>query len=101
MNTDRKFLTGNITEETVILDDATIDGATLYKCILVYGGGPFPKLINSTFDQCEFRFIGAADRTIAFLSMLHNNGAEEVIKGVFDAITQPRKEKDSAKSTPT
>jgi len=73
-------------EEDVILDGNTYKACTFNKSALVYNGGSFPVLEKNRFDQCQWRFDGAAARTIQFMRGLYHGGGKELIEQTFKEI---------------
>lgn len=80
------FITGERTDEDILLDDAVIEKATLKNCRLIYMGGALPTIRDVTFDGCEFHFRGAAERSLQFLTMLYKTGARNVVEGAVSSI---------------
>lgn len=55
--------------ETVIVDDKLFVGCLFENCKIIYYGGD-EGWLNSTARNCDFRFEGAALRTIKYLKRL-------------------------------
>ena len=60
-------ISGNTETDTIIqMDGHHFENCTFTNCILAYSGGDFSWL-NCSFDRCQLRFIGSAQKTINFL----------------------------------
>jgi hypothetical protein len=53
---------------TVALDDKHFANCRFTRCTLIYAGGDF-SWSNTTFENCQLQFAGAAGRTMRFLGM--------------------------------
>lgn len=80
------FKDRNFHKETINLDDNTFDECVIDDCTIVYSGGALPNLINSTFKNSNFVLDGAAQRTLIFMKMLNNSGAENVVEGMLEIV---------------
>lgn len=54
---------------TVVVDDKHFINCRYRNCTMVYSGGDF-SWTNSTFENCQFRLEGAAQRTAALMGQL-------------------------------
>ncbi|MEQ8340075.1 MAG: hypothetical protein RID15_13860 [Marinovum algicola] len=68
-----------VTGEVVKLDYARLSNTKFFQCKLVYEGGRPPMMENCDFIECEFILEGAARNTQAFLTLLANSGAEDLV----------------------
>lgn len=81
-----KTVTQAFAHETIILDGMNFLDCEFRSCILVYRGGPLPTFDGSFIDQCEWRFEGAALRTIGLLQRMSASGGENLIKSLFPTL---------------
>lgn len=72
--------------EEVLLDGNEFEGCVFESCVIVYGGGAEVTLANNTFDQCDWRFVDAAERTLRMLHALYHGGGKELIEATFENI---------------
>ncbi len=76
---------------TEVLDGNSYTKCTFHKCTLVYSGGDLPKMEACHSYDCNWKFEGAADRTIAFLRATYHGGGDggkELIEKTFENIRQ-------------
>jgi hypothetical protein len=72
-----------------------LDGNEYLDCnfnnvLLVYSGGEPPKLVGCSFDGCNWKFEGAAERTLYFMGGLYHGGGKDLIEKTFDNIRTGR-----------
>ena len=70
---------------TIDLDDHTFERNSFKNCVLVYGGGPLTFLDNS-LEDVEFNFVGAAARTLAFISQIHEGGDTAFLEKILSTF---------------
>jgi hypothetical protein len=58
-----------VSGKTISIDDKLFDGGRYTNCTFLYSGGEF-SWKNTTFENCQFTFAGAAQRTITLLGSL-------------------------------
>jgi hypothetical protein len=70
-----------------------IDGRSFERCrferaILVYAGGPLPRIEQCAFANSTFQFEGAAARSLALLSAMsaQSSGLRDIFKASFPKI---------------
>lgn len=83
---DSKYITGKVEGKTLVVDDIIIEDAEVKNCTLIFNGGPLPTFNKTTFENCAFRFEGAADRTLHFFAMLYANGGKNVVEGAMSRV---------------
>lgn len=82
-----KFEDSTFEDSPVSVDGNEYDRCTFRRCTLVYAGlGPV-SMTNSKFDSCQWRFDGAAGRTIGVLRNLHAGGWKEMVENIAEEIT--------------
>lgn len=71
----------------------SIDGRSFERCrfdraILVYAGGPLPRIQQCAFDNSTFQFEGAAARSMALLKAMSSksSGLRDIFKASFPKI---------------
>jgi hypothetical protein len=62
------------------------------RCDISYRGGEIPNIVDCKFDDCNWHFEDAAERTLAFMHYLYHGTGEsgrEMIEQTFELIRQP------------
>ena len=75
------------THETVSLDGEHFEDCEFRQCRLVYAGGTPPSFTGCRFDNCEWKFEGAAANTLAHLKVVWGAGAKAFVQGLIKEIT--------------
>jgi len=75
------------TQETVQLDGESFADCEFKKCRMVYAGGENPTFINCRFEDCDWRFEGAAGRTLEHLKAVWGAGAKARVQLLIKEIT--------------
>ena len=73
--------------ETVVLDGESFADCEFRGCRLVYSGGEPPVFDHCRFDDCEWKFDGAAARTLAHMKLVWNEGGKAPVQAMIKAIT--------------
>lgn len=80
-------------EDETLTGRIAIDGRSFERCrferaLLVYAGGPLPRIENCAFDNSTFQFEGAAARSMALLKALSakSSGLRDIFKASFPKI---------------
>lgn len=73
--------------ETVPLDGETFEDCEFRSCRLVFSGGEPPSLVNCKYDDCEWKFDGAAAHTLAHLKLVWNAGGKAPVQAMIKEIT--------------
>ncbi|WP_156136701.1 MULTISPECIES: hypothetical protein [unclassified Caulobacter] len=73
--------------ETVSLDGEHFSGCEFRGCRLIYAGGEAPTFDNCRFENCEWKFDDAAERTLAHLKVVWNNGGKAPVQAMIKEIT--------------
>ncbi len=76
----------------VLIDGDTFVDCEFRNCLLTYTGGEIPIMTDCKIYDCEWRFEGAAERTIVFMKGLFHGmgpGGREVIDATFKNIQKP------------
>ena len=74
-----------------------LDGTEYHNCefsrsTVVYGGGALPKMTKCTFENCQWKLSGAADRTVQFLTAMHRDAAfRPHVEVTLESIRKPKK----------
>lgn len=58
-----------LTKKVIVLEETWLVNCVLRECVIFYSGGSF-DVVNATFDQCEWKFQGAAQLTFSLMSMI-------------------------------
>jgi hypothetical protein len=73
--------------ETVVLDGESFSDCTFQDCRMVYSGGELPHFDHCRFDECDWKFEGAAGRTLAQLKVVWGVGGKGPIQALIKEIT--------------
>jgi hypothetical protein len=73
--------------ETVALDGDSFSDCEFRDCRLVYGGGELPNFSNCRFDNVEWKFEGAAARTLGQLKLVWSLGGKAPVQAFIKEIT--------------
>jgi hypothetical protein len=73
--------------ETVALDGQSFSDCEFRACRLVYSGGEPPHFAGCKFDGCDWKFEGAAGRTLAHLRVAWAAGAKAPVQALIKEIT--------------
>lgn len=84
-----------LTGQRLELDGNEFVGCTLTLCTLIYRGGPVVLMDNSTLNDCNFVFAGAAENTVNFMKGLWGIGKEgrAIVQATFESISPEFKQK--------
>ena len=75
----------------VNLDGAIFEKCEFRNCTLIYSGGDLPQMSDCQIQDCEWRFEGAAGKTINFMKgIYHGLGppGQEIIEATFRSIKE-------------
>lgn len=78
---DRTFENMEIT-----LDGAHLTGCLVKKCKVYYNGGKIPILSKTSFQDSNFLFGDAAERTLRFISHMYRSGNQQTIDALFELL---------------
>lgn len=72
----------------VPLDGRSFDGCRFERAVLVYCGGPLPRIANCVFDRTTFEFEGPAARSMALLQAMSapSSGLRDIFKASFPKV---------------
>jgi len=73
----------------VQLDGKHYERCKFEDCVIAYGGGPPPTLIENDFKNCSWQFVGSAQNTLQFMKGIYNGGGKEIIEVTLNEIRQP------------
>ena len=80
-------------DQEMVLDGNSFIECTFTNCLLTYSAVLPVNMVSNRFNDCEWRFLGAAAATIDFMTALYNGGAEEVIESIFSNIRFAKNQK--------
>lgn len=90
LNRFRTPIRGRHERKKVVLDNLTVRGAEFVECTVLYGGGKI-DINGATFDNCKFKFYGAAGNTLSFLKHMDKHSADLIANTFVGAILHDRK----------
>jgi hypothetical protein len=73
--------------ETVALDGEHFSNCEFRDSRLVFAGGKPPTFASCRFDNCEWKFEGAAAHTLQHLKTIWGAGAKAAVQGMIKDIT--------------
>jgi hypothetical protein len=73
--------------ETVVVDGESFSDCEFRECRLVYSGGELPVFESCRFDEVEWKFEGAASRTLAYLKLVWGAGGKAPVQAIIKEIT--------------
>ena len=77
---------------TEILDGNSYSECRFESCRLIFRGGTLPVIARCHFENCQWSFEDAAERTLVFMRQLYHGmgpGGVELIEATLGAIRQP------------
>jgi hypothetical protein len=75
------------TRESVSLDGEFFSDCEFKHCKMIYSGGEVPHFDNCRFEDCDWRFDGAAGRTLEILKIVWGAGAKARVQALIKEIT--------------
>jgi hypothetical protein len=75
-----------------VIDGNRYENCTFARCGIVYCGGEIPGITGCNFDECEWHFEDAAERTLAFLHFFYHGMGDEgrsLVDQTMNLIRQP------------
>lgn len=78
--------------QTIPLDGDMYKQCEFRQCTLVYSGGELPGFQNCNFYDVTWKFEGAAERTLSFLSLFYHGMGEvgpPIVEKTFADIRKP------------
>jgi hypothetical protein len=75
-----------------VMDGNEYENCKFENCTIVYRGGTIPTINNCNFQDCNWLFDDAAQRTLAFMKLLyHGMGAHgpELVESAIRIIREP------------
>ncbi len=75
-----------------VLDGNEYENCTFENCQLLYRGGPIPRVVGCQFNNCQWRFEDAAERTLLFMRQLYHGmgaGGKQLMEATINIIRQP------------
>ncbi len=73
--------------DTITLDGESFSDCEFSACRLIYSGGEVPAFRNCRFTDCEWKFEGAAARTLAHLKVAWGAGAKAPVQALIKEVT--------------
>jgi hypothetical protein len=73
--------------ETVSLDGESFSDCTFQHCRMIYSGDAPPAFERCRFEDCEWKFDGAAAQTLAQLKLMWGLGAKAQVQAMIKEIT--------------
>ena len=80
---------------TVQLDRMHYERCIFDECVITYGGGQPPNLVDNEFKNCSWQFVGSAQNTLQFMNGIYFGGGKDLIENIFNEVRQPAKKDPS------
>ena len=80
-----------ISDKTEVIDGNTYSECRFENCKMVYRGGPIPSIGSCHFQDCQWQFEDAAERTLVFMKQLYHGmgpGGVELVEATLGALRQ-------------
>jgi hypothetical protein len=75
-----------------IIDNNRYVDCIFNRCTIVYAGGEIPHISGCQFNDCQWQFEDAAERTLVFMKMLYHGTGEngrKMIDETVDILRRP------------
>jgi len=80
------------TGATEVIDGNQYNECQFQNCRLVYRGGEMPRISGCHFENCQWQFEEAAERTLIFMRQLYHGmgtGGAQLIEATLAQLRQP------------
>ena len=71
---------------TVYLDGCSFTNCIFERCVFIYSGQMGVHLDSNSFVNCSWEFAGPASATLAFMSVMNNAGAADIVDQIMAGI---------------
>lgn len=74
------------------------------RCNLIFAGSPAGfRLVNNSYENCNWQFVGPAGNVISFLTLMYASGQKDIVERLFETIRKnaAQFEKGSPQNPPT
>ena len=81
-----------LTNTTEIIDGNTYSECRFEKCKMIFRGGEIPRISGCHFEDCQWQFEDAAERTLLFMRQLYHgmgSGGAQLIEATLSQLRQP------------
>jgi hypothetical protein len=80
------------TGATEVIDGNQYNECQFHNCRLIYRGGEMPRISGCHFENCQWQFEEAAERTLIFMRQLYHGmgtGGAQLIEATLAQLRQP------------
>jgi len=80
------------TGATEVIDGNQYNECSFQNCRLIYRGGEMPRISGCHFENCQWQFEEAAERTLIFMRQLYHGmgtGGAQLIEATLTQLRQP------------
>jgi len=81
-----------ISKSTEVIDGNHYVDCRFENCTLVFRGGEVPRITGCHFENCQWQFEDAAERTLLFMRQLYHGmgaGGAQLIEATMAQLRQP------------
>ncbi len=81
-----------MTDATEVIDGNQYNDCRFTNCKLVFRGGEIPRISGCHFENCQWQFDDAAERTLLFMRQLYHGmgtGGAQLIEATLSQLRQP------------
>jgi hypothetical protein len=82
----------SISNASEVIDGNTYTDCRFENCKLVYRGGEIPRISGCHFENCQWQFEDAAERTLIFMRQLYHGmgpGGAQLVEATLAQLRQP------------
>ena len=81
-----------ISNASEVIDGNTYTDCRFDNCKLVFRGGEIPRISGCHFENCQWQFEDAAERTLIFMRQLYHGmgpGGAQLVEATLAQLRQP------------
>ncbi len=81
-----------MTDATEVIDGNHYNNCRFENCKMVYRGGDIPRISGCHFQNCQWQFEEAAERTLLFMRQLYHGmgaGGSQLVEATLSQLRQP------------
>ncbi len=81
-----------MTNVSEVIDGNTYTDCRFDNCKLIFRGGEIPRISGCHFENCQWQFEDAAERTLIFMRQLYHGmgaGGAQLVEATLAQLRQP------------
>lgn len=82
----------SMTDATEVIDGNQYNDCRFTNCKLIFRGGELPRISGCHFENCQWQFEEAAERTLVLMRQLYHGmgpGGAQLIEATINQLRQP------------